>query len=90
MANIKSAAKKARQAIVRRNRNQSAKKSIRSLEKKLRTAITAKDKKSSQELYREYSSQLAKATQKGNFHLNTASRKLSRIASSMHKALGSN
>ena len=87
MANIKSAAKKARQAIVRRNRNQSTKKSIRSLEKKLRQAISSKDK-SAESLFREYESQLGKAAQKGKFHLNTAARKLSRLATSMNKATG--
>ena len=67
--------------------NQGIKKSVRTLEKRLRTAITAKDKTQAEELFKSYSSALGKATQKGKYHLNTASRKIARIASSMNKAI---
>ena len=87
MANIKSAAKRAKQAIVRRDRNQQAKKAVRTLEKSVRTAIAAKDKKEAPTLLKAYTSQLAKATKKGMYHKNTAARKISRLTQFMQKHL---
>jgi len=88
LANIKSAAKRARQAIVRRNSNQQAKKAIRSLEKKVRAAISAKDKESAASLLKNYTGEVAKATLKGLFHKNTSARKVSRLTQFMNKSLG--
>lgn len=88
MANIKSAAKRARQAVVRRDRNQQAKKSIRSLEKKVRTAIASKDKESAASLLKSYAGAMAKATLKGLFHKNTSARKVGRLTKFMNKTLG--
>ena len=88
MANIKSAAKRARQSIIRKDRNQQAKKAVRSIEKKVRTAVSAKDKDQAALLFKEYSSSIAKAAQKKMFHANTASRKISRLALFMNKTLG--
>ncbi|MCB0378248.1 MAG: 30S ribosomal protein S20 [Bdellovibrionales bacterium] len=88
MANIKSAAKRARQAIVRRDRNQQTKKSVRTIERKLRTAVSAKDKDLANELLKTYSSEMGKAAQKGKYHPKTAARKISRIALFMNKVLG--
>lgn len=81
MANIKSAEKKARQAIVRRDRNQQTKKAVRTAERKLKTAVSSGDSKKIEELFREFSSRISKAAQKGIYHANTASRKIGRLAS---------
>ena len=88
MANIKSAAKRARQAVVRKDRNQQAKKSIRSMEKRVRTAIAAKDKDGALKLLREYTGAVAKATLKGLFHKNTSARKVGRLTKFMNKSIG--
>ena len=88
MANIKSAAKRARQSIVRRDRNQQAKKAVRKLEKKFRTAVSAKNKEEAMGLLREYSSKIGKAAQKNMYHAKTASRKISRLTLFMNKTLG--
>ena len=85
MANIKSAAKRARQAIVRRDRNQQAKKAIRSLEKRVRAAIASKDKDSAVQTLKTFTSELSKATLKGMFHKNTTSRKIGRLTRFMNK-----
>ena len=90
LANIQSAKKRARQSIVRRDRNQQLKKSIRSLEKKVRTAIAAKDKDQAAESLKEYTSAIDKAANKGKYHDKTDSRKISRLTVSMNKALASN
>ena len=88
MANIASAKKRARQSLVRRDRNQQLKKSVRHLEKKLRQAISTKDKTVSQDLMKNYESAMAKAAQKGKYHPKTASRKISRLNLFMNKVLG--
>lgn len=88
MANIVSAKKRARQSLVRRDRNQQMKKAVRNLEKKVRTAIAAKDKDSAVTLLRDYSSAMGKAAQKGKYHVNTAARKISRLTLTLNKLLG--
>ncbi len=88
MANIVSAKKRARQSLVRRDRNQQLKKAVRHLEKKLKQAISAKDKSKAQDLIRDYESVMAKTAQKGKYHPKTASRKISRLNLFMNKVLG--
>ncbi len=89
MANIVSAKKRARQSLVRRDRNQQMKKAIRGLEKKVRNAISSKDKDAAASLLKDYSSAIDKAATKGKYHPKTASRKISRLTISMNKALNS-
>lgn len=89
MANIKSAAKRARQSIVRTQRNQQTKKAVRTAEKKLREAVGAKDKTLTETLFKTYESMIGKAAQKGFYHKNTASRKVSRLALYINKSLNS-
>lgn len=88
MANIKSAAKRARQSIVRRDRNQQAKKAVRRIEKKVRAAVSAKDKEQAIALLKQYSSIMGKAAQKGKYHAKTAARKISRLTLFTNKSLG--
>lgn len=80
LANIKSAEKQARQALVRRDRNQQTKKAVRTAEKKVRAAIASGDKAKKEEALREFSSVISKAAQKGVYKKETASRKISRIS----------
>jgi small subunit ribosomal protein S20 len=89
LANIVSAKKRARQSIVRKERNQRMKKAVRQLEKRVKTAIAAKDKDQAQTLLKDYSSAMDKASQKGKFHANTAARKISRLTLNLNKALNS-
>ena len=88
MANIKSAAKRARQSIVRRDRNQQTKSAVRKLEKKVRLAVAAKKSDEAASLLKAYSSAIGKAAQKKMFHAKTASRKISRLTLFMNKTLG--
>lgn len=81
MANHKSAAKRARQTITKTARNSQTKKTVRTFEKKLRTAIDAKDKETAQKALVEYCSKLDKAAAKGIIHRNNAARKTSRLSS---------
>ena len=94
MANIKSAIKRARQNTVRRARNKSAIRSVRTAEKKFLKALSENhdssasktDKqisKTPKELLRAYTSKVSKAAQKGIIKSKTASRKISRLSKRM-------
>lgn len=83
MANHKSAKKRAKQNLVRRQRNRSVKSKLKTLEKKLRAAKDSGDD-SINELMRQNQSALQKASQKGIIHKNTASRKISRLSKLIH------
>lgn len=85
MANIKSAEKKARQALVRKERNQQAKKAVRTAEKKARSAIATGDKTKIEDALKEFASRITKAAQKGILKKNTANRKISRITKSSNR-----
>jgi small subunit ribosomal protein S20 len=80
LANHKSAEKRARQSNKRRDRNSKAKSSVRTWEKKLRSAVSSKDAKVAQDLLREFTSRIDKAAQKGVVHVKAASRKVARIS----------
>jgi small subunit ribosomal protein S20 len=83
LANHKSAKKRAKQNLVRRQRNRSVKSKLKTLEKKLRAAKESGDD-SIMELMRQNQSALQKASQKGIIHKNTASRKISRLSKLIH------
>ena len=80
MANHKSAAKRARQTIQKTARNSQRKKTIRTFEKKLRSAISEKKKDDALKLLVTYTSKIDKAAQKGIIHKSNASRKVGRVA----------
>ena len=82
LANHKSAAKRARQSIVKNERNATTKKTIRTVEKKLREAITNKKTDEAKTLLHTFTSKIGKAAQKGILHRNNASRKISRLSKS--------
>lgn len=80
MANHKSAEKRVRQTARKTERKSQAKATVRTYEKKLRSAIEKSDASEAQTLFLAYSSKLGKAAQKGLYHANTASRKIGRLA----------
>lgn len=80
MANHKSAEKRNRQNVKRRQRNRVIKAAVRTAIKRTRTAVEAGDKKEAQELLKKAERAVGKATAKGIYHKKTAARKVSRIA----------
>jgi small subunit ribosomal protein S20 len=84
LANLKSAAKRARQSPKRQETNLRTKNTVRTIERKVRAAIVAKDKKTAETLLVEASSKIDKAATKGVFHRRTASRKISRLSAQVH------
>jgi small subunit ribosomal protein S20 len=81
MANIKSAQKRARQSVKKRQRNLARKSAIKTAMKKVFAAIENKsDAVALQNLFNEAQAQLARAKNKGLIHRNNASRKISRLA----------
>ena len=85
MANHKSAIKRTRQTIRKAKVNNDIRTTVRTFEKKLRAAIATGDKKVAGELFRTYESKLGKAAQKGIVKMNTMARKISRLATQVHK-----
>ncbi len=81
MANHKSAAKRARQTVKKNATNTHTKAGVRTIEKKVRAAVTSGDKEAAQKMLKDFSSRVDKAAKKGLFHRNTASRKVSRLSS---------
>lgn len=88
MANHKSAAKRARQSIKKTAVNGNRKSSVRTFEKKLLKALSDKNLKEVPELLKAYTSQMAKAVQKGVFKKGTGSRKIGRISARVSALLG--
>ena len=80
MANIKSAKKRARQEIVRHQRNLARKTAVKTAVKKVLAAIGAQDYENSLELLKAAESQMKRAKGKGVLHANTVDRKVSRLA----------
>ena len=77
MANIKSAAKRARQGEVRHARNSSVINSLKSGQKKLRAALAAGKLDEAKAEYVKVASALDKAAKRGVIHKNSADRKKS-------------
>ena len=88
MATHKSAAKRARQTIVRNLRNRHNLSTMRTAIKKVRAAIEKKELTSLDALLREAQSVIAKTRKKGTIHANNAARKISRLALAVSKAKG--
>ena len=80
MANIKSAAKRARQTKVRTARNRSTLNSLKTLSKKSSAAFNAKDKAAAATQARTLSSELDRAVKRGTIHRNAANRRKSALA----------
>lgn len=80
MANHFSALKRARQTERRTVRNRANKSRVRSALRELREALTAGNRETAEQAYRETVSTLDKAIQKGVLHRNTADRYKSRLS----------
>jgi len=79
VANHKSAEKRVRQTITRRLRNKHVLTTMRSLIKKVRSAIEAGDASAAKETLKDAVSALSRASSKGVIHRNQASRKIGRL-----------
>ncbi len=80
MANHKSAAKRARQSVVKAANNTKTRSSIRTFERKLEKVIGEKNKDEALKVLIAVTSRLDKAAQKGVIHAKTAARKISRLS----------
>jgi len=85
VANHPSAEKRNRQRIKRTLRNRAIKSSVRTLVKKARAAVIAKDPKSAATALAEATVALDRAVGKGAVPRKTASRTVSRLASQVHR-----
>lgn len=80
MANIKSAKKRILVAETRTARNKAIRSKVKTAIKKVDAAIAAGDKAAAQASLVAATSEIDKATTKGVYHKNTASRKVSRLS----------
>lgn len=81
MANIKSAKKRVRQIEFKTAVNKNRRSRIRTYIRKVEEAIDAGKKKDAVEALKVMQPELMKGVSKGIFHINTASRKISRLSS---------
>ncbi len=86
MANIKSAKKRARQNLKRRERNRYYKTTARTYVKKARALIAAGEFEQAEKVVRLAEKALDKAAQKGIIHKNNASRRKSRLQIYLNRA----
>ncbi len=85
MANIKSAKKRIVVNQTKADRNKAIKSGVKTAVKKVVAAIEANDKAAAQEALVAATAVIDKATTKGVYHKNTASRKVSRLAQAVNK-----
>ena len=84
MANIKSAKKRILVAETKAARNKAIRSRVKTFVKKVDAAITAGDKAAAQAAVLAAISEIDKATSKGVYHKNTASRKVSRLSKAVN------
>jgi small subunit ribosomal protein S20 len=89
VANHPSAEKRNRQRQKRTDRNRAVSSTVRTLVKKVRTALGAKDKAGAQTALKAAIKALDKATSKNVLHPKAASRTISRLAAQVHKLTAS-
>lgn len=85
MANHASAEKRNRQRVVRTVRNRAVTSAVRTLVKRVRTAIAAKDKTAASQALKDATVALDRAASKGVFHVKAASRTVARLSAAVHK-----
>jgi small subunit ribosomal protein S20 len=83
MANHKSSIKRARQTIVRTERNRAAKSLIKTLRKKTLSAVAAGDKVAAAKASAEFSSSVDKAAKRNVIHPNKAANLKSKTAKAL-------
>ena len=79
LANIKSAKKRILVAETRTARNKAIKSKVKTAIKKVDAAVAAKDQEAAKSALLNAVSEIGKATSKGVYHKNTASRKIARL-----------
>ena len=84
MANSKSAVKRMRQAMVRRQRNRIVKSHIKKALLTFSNSLDSNDEQKAREAYCAASSVIDKAVSKGYMHKNTAARKKSRLTKAVN------
>ncbi|MCI5585927.1 MAG: 30S ribosomal protein S20 [Lachnospiraceae bacterium] len=85
MANIKSAKKRILVNRTKADRNKAIRSGVKTSIKKVFAAIDTKDKAAAQAALLEATATIDKATSKGVYHKNNASRKVSRLAKAVNK-----
>ncbi len=85
MASHKSAIKRQRQSLKRQERNRSVKSTLKTLAKKVETAVAAKSGETAKEALARAMHAYDKAASAGVIHRNTASRKISRLSAKVRK-----
>jgi small subunit ribosomal protein S20 len=85
VANHPSAEKRNRQRIVKTARNRAITSSVRTLVKRVRTAIHAKDKAAATTALKAATVALDKAATKGAVHVKAVARTISRLSSQVHE-----
>ena len=85
MANHKSAIKRNKQSLKRRERNRTAKAALRTVIKKFNGAVSA-NLDEAKSVLTEVLPAISKAASRGIIHKNNASRKISRLSKKLHKA----
>lgn len=81
MANHKSAAKRAKQSLRKKTVNSKRKSTVRTWEKKVRTAIASKQTDEATTLLKKFTKEIAIAAKSGVVHKNAVARKVSRLSS---------
>lgn len=84
LANIKSAKKRILVTEVRTARNKAIKSKVKTAIKKVDAAVAANDKEAAKAALVAATAEIDKATTKGVYHKNTASRKVSRLAKAVN------
>lgn len=85
MANHASSEKRNRQRIVRTARNRAVTSAVRTLVKRVRVAIVAKDTAAAKKALLDATVALDRAAGKGVYHAKAASRVVSRLSAAIHK-----
>jgi small subunit ribosomal protein S20 len=85
VANHPSAQKRNRQRITRTARNRAVTSTVRSHVKRVRTALTGKDKAAATAALKAAISEIDKASSKGVMHRKAASRAIARLSAAVHK-----
>lgn len=80
MANIKSAKKRILVSQIKTERNKAIKSKIKTLSKKVESAVEVGDKAVAADALKVASTEIDKACSKGVYHKNTAARKVSRLS----------
>lgn len=88
MANHPSAEKRNRQRIVRTARNRAVSSAVRTLVKRVRTALHAKDKAAATTALKAATVALDKAATKGAVHVKAASRTIARLSKAVNHLAG--